>query len=120
MCISRKGNPPLRLANRVQGARFFVSPFPLVVLPKAKLMIDDLKGVPSLNGRANSGWRRENPPKEENFIGHQTGFTAMFLPGFQTKFNLSKSEYDLVFNGGGESLRCVKTSPIKRLRLNKV
>ena len=67
MCISRKGNSPLRLANEVQGACFFVSPFPLVVLPKAKLMIDDLKGVPILNGRANSGWRWENPPEEETF-----------------------------------------------------
>ena len=102
MCISRKGNSPLRLANEVQGECFFVSHFPLVVLPKAKLMIGDLKSVPNLNRRANSGWRRGNPPEEENSIGHQTGFTAMLLPGFQTKFNLSKSGYDLVFNGGGK------------------
>ena len=41
-------------------------------------------------------------------------------PVFGSEFNLGKSRYDLVFNGGGESLRCVKTPPIKRLRLNKV
>ena len=66
------------------------------------LMIVVLKGVPNLNRRANLVWRRGNPLKEENSLGHQTGCTAMFLPGFQTKFNLSKSGYDLVFNGGGE------------------
>ena len=52
--------------------------------------------VPTLVGEEKTHRIRKSPP------GHQTGFKGMFVPGFQTKFNLSKSGYDLVFNGGGE------------------
>ena len=81
---------------------FLCLSLPIGPSTQVELMIGDLKSVPNLNRRANSGWRRGNPPEEENSIGHQTGFTAMLLPGFQTKFNLSKSGYDLVFNGEGK------------------
>ena len=91
-------------------------------------MIVVFKGVPNLNRRANAGWRRGNPPKEENSIGHQTECTATFLPGFQTKFNLSKSGYDLVFNGGvGGNFKVCNNPPNQEIkvkqglsRLNKV
>jgi len=65
-------------------------------------MIDVLECVPILESRANSVWRGGNPPEEEIFTGHQTGFKGSFVPGFQTNLIQSKSGYDLVFNGGGK------------------
>ena len=70
--------------------------------------------VPKLVGE------EETPGGRKSLSDIQTGFTTLFLPGFQTKLSPCKSRYDLVFNGGGEISGCVKTPPIKRLRLNKV
>jgi len=42
------------------------------------------------------------------------------LVGIVTKFNLNKSEYDSGFRPWGETLGCVQSPPMKKLRLNKV
>ena len=77
-------------------------------------MCPALRDVPTqLKRRKPTGGGKISP-------GNQTGFKGSFVPGFQTKFNQRKSGYDLVFNGGRGSSRCVNTPPIKRLRLNKV
>ena len=87
--------------------------------PRCWLMMSDLKSVPNLNGRAKAGWRRGNPRRKETSLGHPTGFTTLFLPDFQTKLSLCKSRYDLVFNGGEESLRCVKTPPNQEIKVKQ-
>ena len=69
--------------------------------------------VPTLVGDEKTLRRRKLPP------GLQTGFKSMFLPGFQTKFNLSKSGYDMGFNVGGGEFKVCKNPPNQEIKVKQ-